>query len=607
MTKEQLIELKSYLEKNFKKKLAPVTIAAMVAAGYGGLQSGEAIYSYANEKPTTTAEQEKNETIKEVSEDFEQKKDAENWLSEKEKNKKDNYDVTNKKIIEKQNQIISTEKTEINESFDTEQEAIDRKSELEKSDIESSSLKITERKEEKKVTERVEIKETFDTEEEKNEFVDANKDKTNFNVTESVSYTEWESKGTEQVAEETGLTEEQINAKIEQIKSDIESNNTDTVRYEVDITKTSNTEKIQIEDKKTNESKTFDTLEEANAYITNLKLLENENITVTITGPTEEQVFKETNTEAISKTFDSEEEANDFIEQLKSEGYTVSDTNVTEKEVIEYEKVETGNVIVNNSNKLDSNNSFSVKANYIMIKQASGTVVIWTEGALSETQQSSFINSWLNGSYDPSVSSNFTFKFISGAGTHDLSSIGNQWGSYDISIDGDAITMKCDKDRISHLNYGTMEKEYKEIEKKVKKYDLTGNKSIDLYDPKYKVLSEILEKQYKEEITYGYSISKEKFERDKEFILEGYFEEEKIIESLKYNLTGYLIKNIRGTKYYAIIEMQKKDELEKKYEEELDSVKTGDEENLTLAYAGLGIGALGAAGVAYTRRRQKRN
>ncbi|MGN0992579.1 MAG: hypothetical protein ACI4PE_01370 [Bacilli bacterium] len=481
---------------------------------------------------------------------FDTTEEAEKWLDEKENTLKEDYDIIDKKITELENQIISTEKVVVNESFDTEESAKERKEEIEKGDIENPSLSL-----QKKDAVIAIVKETFDTQEDALEFVKEYKEKYDTDLTVSEIYSNWVSNGTIKVKELSDLSEEERDKEVDRIIKEIEDESTDTIKYEVSFTKNSKTESVYVRDDVTEGSEKFDSLEEANKFISNLKISENDNVKFEINGPELNKVLISSETSKIEEVFDTMDEVNLYIQKLESEGYVLSDIvkdQVTEEQI---EKVPTGKIIVNDSNKLDSSGRYEVNGNYLIIKQASGNVAVWTMEELTTTEQESFRASWFDkkGS-DGSVSSDTNFEFIYGVGSHNLSYIGNGWGTYTISFDGNKIIMTCDK--ISHLYYGTYEKEYTEkVIEVITKYTLSGNKTINKYKDEYLVDYKRTEKLFEDKTTYGAEINKEEFIRDKKYQVNGSYESEKEV----WILSGEYIQNNRGSLYLAMISAKLKE------------------------------------------------
>ena len=595
--------------KELKKKLAALSVAGTMAASAVGFGAPEV---FADETISEGVKTEEEADYSYKSDLTSDKEEVEKWLEEKDKALKEKYEVTEKKIIEVENQVVSTEEKEINESFDTEESAKERKNEIEKGDIKDSTLSI-----EKNDAITEEVNETFDTEQEALEFIEKCKEKYNSNLSVSEIYSDWVSKGTIKVKELSGLTEEERDREIERITKEIEGNSTDTIRYEVSITKTSNTEKVYVKDNITEETKVFDSLKEANDFIDSLKLSENENIKVEINGPKIKQVLISSESSKIEEIFESEKELDEYLKQLEKQGYTLGDITKEEVVIQETEKVPTGKVIVEDSKKLDSSSKYEVNGNYIMIKQASGSIAIWTNDELTKEEQESFMKSWFAGNYDNSIKDNVKVYFIFGEGKKDLSYIGNGWGTYNISTKDDKIIMTCNSDKISHLNYGKFEQEYTEKKVDVTKYLVSGNKVMNKYKDEYLVDYKKSEKSFEDKTTHGAIINKDEFVRDKKYQVSSPYS----LERESWILSGKYIQNNRGSLFYGIINVKEKEledpvidnddkdktEVVSKTEvKKSEAPKTGDDSSLEL-YAGAAAlalaGAIGAAGIARTRKR----
>lgn len=595
--------------KELKKKLAALSVAGTMAASAVGFGAPEV---FADETISEGVKTEEEADYSYKSDLTSDKEEVEKWLEEKDKALKEKYEVTEKKIIEVENQVISTEEKEINEIFDTEESAKERKNEIEKGDIKDSTLSI-----EKKDAITEEINESFDTEQEALEFIEKFREKHNSNLSVSEIYSDWVSKGTIKVKELSGLTEEERDREIERITKEIEGNSTETIRYEVSVTKTSKTEKVYVKDNITEETKVFNSLKEANDFIDSLKLSENENIKVEINGPKINQVLISSESSKIEEIFESEKELDEYIKQLEKQGYTLGDITKEEVVIQETEKVPTGKVIVEDSKKLDSSSKYEVNGNYIMIKQASGSIAIWTNDELTKEEQESFMKSWFAGNYDNSIKSNVNVYFIFGEGKKDLSYIGNGWGTYNISTKDDKIIMTCNSDKISHLNYGKFEQEYTEKKVNVTKYLVSGNKVMNKYKDEYLVDYKKSEKSFEDKITYGAVINKNEFVRDKKYQVNGSYN----LEEESWILSGKYIQNNRGSLFYGLIKAKEKEledpvidnndkdktEVVSKTEvKKSEAPKTGDDSSLEL-YAGAAAlalaGAIGAAGIARTRKR----
>lgn len=595
--------------KELKKKLAALSVAGTMAASAVGFGAPEV---FADETISESVKTEEEADYSYKSDLTSDKKEVEKWLEEKDKALKEKYEVTEKKIIEVENQVISTEEKEINEVFDTEESAKERKNEIEKGDIKESTLSI-----EKNDAIAEEINESFDTEQEALEFIEKFREKHNSNLSVSEIYSDWVSKGTIKVKELSGLTEEERDREIERITKEIEGNSTETIRYEVSVTKTSKTEKVYVKDNITEETKVFNSLKEANDFIDSLKLSENENIKVEINGPKINQVLISSESSKIEEIFESEKELDEYIKQLEKQGYTLGDITKEEVVIQETEKVPTGKVIVEDSKKLDSSSKYEVNGNYIMIKQASGSIAIWTNDELTKEEQESFMKSWFAGNYDNSIKSNVNVYFIFGEGKKDLSYIGNGWGTYNISTKDDKIIMTCNSDKISHLNYGKFEQEYTEKKVDVTKYLVSGNKVMNKYKDEYLVDYKKTEKSFEDKTTHGAIINKNELVRDKKYQVSNLYS----LERESWILSGTYIQINRDSLFYGIINVKEKEledpvidnddkdktEVVSKTEvKKSEAPKTGDDSSLEL-YAGAAAlalaGAIGAAGIARTRKR----
>ena len=586
-----------------KNKIAAITVAGAMLFSVLAYNTPKAYAQTA--EPIETTKEVKDAEFSYSKDDFKTKEEAEKWVEEKENILKDEYEITKKEVGELKDQIIGTEKVEVNETFEDENSAKERQEEIEKGDIKDSNLTIT--KEEK---EPVEVNETFTNKEQAYEYIKHYKDKYNTDLSVNEIYSKWTSSEKIKYEELKGLTEAERDSKIATIVAEIKNRETDKVKYEVIVTKTDNTERVYVKDEVTKDSKTFDTITKAEEFIKNLQLQESDKIKIIITGPTLNKVLEKEETTSINKTFDSMEELNSYLENLKKEGFTLTNIETKSKDEIKIVEVPTGNVIVNSSNKLDSNNRYEVEANYVMIKQSSGNIAIWTEKELTESEKASFKEGWFNLGKDPSIGKDVNVYFIFGEGAKDLSYIGNQWGTYNFEVENGKIIMTCDKKRISHLNYGDFAKEYKKEEQKVTRYEVTGEKTEKIYKDEYFVGYEKTEKIYEDKTTYGALVELNKLVRDVSYNVTGTYSEKPV-----WNLTGEYEKNIRGSLYYGLIEANEKlkdyetepekekteDKKQEKEQVKEDSPETGDEKNIALASL---VATTSLAGIALTRKRK---
>lgn len=532
---------KDEIKKILGTKIAPLAVAAAIGvAPVPAMATTKADLEKAPKKISS----EEQEQISKESEEYPTREEAENWVENEENNLPDDYEVENKGVIE-------TEKQEI---------------------------------------ERVKVSEEFSSEEEANDFIKENEDKDNFTVTQTEKYSDWEK--TETTTEkETGLaSKEEADQKANELTEKYKSEETDTVKYEVTITETQETERVFVRETTTSKTSNFDTLEEAETYIENLKLEENEDVTITVTGPQEKQVVAGEETDQINQTFASKEEAEQFIQEYEDLGYEVSNISIEEKTTIKENKIETGEVIVKSQNKLDSNSRYEVEGNYIMLKQASSHVAIWTEEELSEEQKQSFEESWKQINNDGSIQGQ-EIVFISGTGSKDLSSLGNQWGTYNITTEDGKIIMTCDKNRISHLNYGSFEKQYKIEEIPETSYEASADIKKTIYKQVFEVKEDKTVKEYEEQTTYGYEAQIDKFEREKTYLLTGSYDEIKNTLSYKGFIEARMIKELTPNPREKV--------------SNIDSPQTADSNNINLALAGMGLGLAGLAGVELERRKNK--
>jgi len=195
----------------------------------------------------------------------------------------------------------------------------------------------------------------------------------------------------------------------------------------------------------------------------------------------------------VTGEFDTYDEAEDELEKLEAEGYTILDRDNV---IVKHEATSSTMYKVENPAESEGNAIFTVSGNtdFIVLKQGNGkkdAIVVWTPTPLSDT--SLFLNSF-DESVDPSIEiDKVTIHYISGYTTFNLKTLaGKEWGeSYTFSYDSSTniISMTCEKEKISHIDYGTFGKsEY---------YTISGQMTKE----------EIVEVWYvdKVELLYGYS------------------------------------------------------------------------------------------------------
>ena len=113
-------------------------------------------------------------------------------------------------------------------------------------------------------------------------------------------------------------------------------------------------------------------------------------------------------------------------------------------------------------------------------------------------------------------------------------------GTYLVNYNEGVITVECDKDRISHLNVGTIEDEVIEDEKAVSKFRILGKKYIEESYNVYDVNGIRKEQLYENKTTYHATVYKTLKENSK-----------------KYTLKGTVIKYVEKEKYKGLIEYKR--------------------------------------------------
>ena len=167
-----------------KNKIAAITVAGAMLFSVLAYNTPKA-YAQTTE-PIETTKEVKDAEFSYSKDDFKTKEEAEKWVEEKENILKDEYEITKKEVGELKDQIIGTEKVEVNETFEDENSAKERQEEIEKGDIKDSNLTIT--KEEK---EPVEVNETFTNKEQAYEYIKHYKDKYNTDLSVNEIYSKW--------------------------------------------------------------------------------------------------------------------------------------------------------------------------------------------------------------------------------------------------------------------------------------------------------------------------------------------------------------------------------------------------------------------------------
>lgn len=229
----------------------------------------------------------------------------------------------------------------------------------------------------------------------------------------------------------------------------------DFVSTHVDVTQNP-IEKLRDESEDKIEEGSFETYDKAeydNWINENVYSNENGELTYKENNPREE-----TESIDINKEFTSEDEANqyrNYLEDLKNKGYTVDVTENSTSEI-------TGEVT--SAIKIDSRDLYNLnknETNYVLIKQGSNGVAVWTENELTNAKKQIFVDTYNNYNNTNDVdgsTKNLTLDsvyWVFGYDLFDLSeTFGNNWGTYTFIDNGDTITLKTDKKKVSHIVYG---------------------------------------------------------------------------------------------------------------------------------------------------------
>ncbi len=540
-----------------------------------------------------------------ISNYFDTLEEAKKWLEDRERVLATTYEITGKYIHECNNELIKKEIVEIDEVYDTEEEALKYLEELKKLENCSVDLTITKVGEVVEKTETIEVDKTFNTMEELNAYKDSLSSKDNLNLVVKEIPNGWKLGDEVKEADLTADSEEELEAKINEVKEKISSEETDVINYDVRVETDVKEENVPSNVRKEDFSLTFDTKEEALEFIELKKdeVKDDSDRSYEFGEISEKSVFSHNETTDINELFSTKEELEAFKFELEKQGYTLSDLEELVETHVVIENVETGKLIVNGSSKLSSNSHYEVCGNYIIIKQASGNVAVWTPSGLTGEQMTSFKESFLSGNYDPSISSSTNFVFISGSGEFDLSSIASNWGVYTIGYSDGVITLDCSSDKISHLNYGSYSKEVEPVEKTVEEYRLTGKKTIPVNKTVYELNYSLNTQEYETKKTYVASVFKTIKTKSVVYNLSGSYTETKK-EEPKYNLKGKIVKSIYGTRYKAVINFKYKTKEEQKQDEDIP--KTGDESNIGIYKAVLTGSVLGLVGTISTKVKKKK-
>lgn len=196
-------------------------------------------------------------------------------------------------------------------------------------------------------------------------------------------------------------------------------------------------------------TKPFETEKAATDWITNNKY-DNETGRLDATIKEETEVFEQGD---ISEEFDSKAQADKYIKELEEAGYKVN------YELKEIPTVSNGEVISTEKKEDKSATSFvfsKENTDYILIKQGSGKVAVWTESELTSEEKTTFISTYNQVNSDGSTQG-ITLgdvEWIYGYGEKDLSNLGNNWKTYTFTDNGNEIKLSFEKGSVSHTVSG---------------------------------------------------------------------------------------------------------------------------------------------------------
>lgn len=588
-----------------KNHVAPIVLATTIS---GSVVAANTSVVHAEPMPPKSKNVVTEYEEKKISSDyFNTIEEAEKWLEDRKEVLESTYKITGEYIYSYPNELISEEKITIDEVYYNKEEVLNRLEELNKLDNCSCNLTIIEGEEIKNNLETINVDKTFTTMEDLNNYKDSLNGKENLNLKVEEVLGDWQLGSEEKVTNITADTSEELNEEIEKIKSKIKADETDNINYDIRVVTNSSEELIPTSIKTEKFSETFDTKEKAEEFIElkNKEVINDPNRNYEFSEICEKKVFSHNETTDINEIFSTIEERENYKKNLESEGYILSDLEETVEIHTEKESIETGNLIITNSTKLPSDSHYEVQGDFIIIKQAKGNVAVWTPTSLTNDQKTSFKKSFLSGNYDPSISESTNFVFISGAGNFDLSSIASNWGIYTIEYSDGIITLDCSKDKISHLNYGTYEKEKKDIIVDKEKYKLIGKKTIGINKTVYDLSYSLNTQEYTKKLTYTADIFKTIKTRSKNYHLTGTYSEINQEKIPKYNLKGEIVKKIYGTKYQAEISFVYIYSTKPKTDSETISAKTDDEFNMGLYSAALAGSAIGLIGAKVKTKKRK--
>ena len=580
-----------------KKRIAPVIVAGVIG---GSALSSVPIVVNAEENSIVSEAEIKEKTR--TSTVFKTRQEAETWLKEKIKTIGALYEITDTNIYVYEDKISEQHVFVVKEEFEEKKELDKYIEDLNKKGYDNSNLVVTELKTVNKYTEKVTVDKTFNSLEELNEYKNTLEGKTNLELNISDVSGDWVESSEKKVCDISKTSKEELDSYIEYVKKTIKECETENLLYSVRVEESVVENMIPTQVSEQSFSETFNSLEEAKEFILQKQeeVKEDKDNTYEFSEVIERTETVVIENSEINEVFNTKEDADAYISQLELEGYKLSNIEIIDESKYEEKVYETGKINFNSSSKLDSSSHYEVSGNYIIIKQASGNVCVWTAGNLTEIQKESFKNTYLENNYDPSISNDTNFVFISGVGEFDLSYIASNWGVYTINYSDGIITMECSSDKISHLNYGYYEKEKTEESEHIESYRVTGNKSKEetriVYDLNYSKKTQ----EYEKITSYQANIYVTSKEKKTGYRLTGAYDETKENINTGYSLNGeaYLITKTDG--YVA--------EIKYLYNDYDEIPKTGDESNIelyTAALTGATLGLVNAGIKVKTKRKNK--
>lgn len=244
--------------------------------------------------------------------------------------------------------------------------------------------------------------------------------------------------------------------------------------------------------------------------------------------------IKTTDKESIYGEYNTKEEAEAVVSELKKAGYIV------ESNIEEVKNGITGNV--ENGKKFEKGPyELPIKdTNFVLIKQGSGHYAVWTEYELTNDEKNTFVKTYNSVNSDTKFDGSTIgiakgdITWIYGYGSHDLSYIGKNWGTYTFTKSEDKIIFTCEADKVSHIIQGFATPKVK--------YVLTGSKYkeekvwyVDYIKTMYSFLYKINASALIEESVTKYKVVSnfEKISKDALLI----YSIDTIIDTLQYKLT----------------------------------------------------------------------